>query len=177
MSSKEAEMFLDFNELINYIDDSYSLVHHNVDTGYLLSLITSYYQCYEIEKFNINEISQFTKTLMNHKGEPIVTEDNIKYIGLAIDFARSNNPRKKETYWCEFSQKYIFDNKRTEVHTIAKLAVTCISKDYLKSIDLYDERAYNYYLSNKCSNVLGDLDYGKMDSLEEEVLKYKAINE
>lgn len=149
---KQIQMYLDFREFLKYLD---SHVNSNVDIGYyLLEFLNVYYKGKEIENFDANEIYQLMNTLKNYQGENIVTENRIKYVSLAIDFARSNNLNKRENRLCKFSQEYSWHDDETTIDVITKLEVNCISKKYLESIDLYDEQSYRNYLCEKCDNIL-----------------------
>jgi hypothetical protein len=172
MKSKEIQMRIDFENFSDYLDNYSSILD---GTKPLSNFINSYYKNTEVQNFNSEKLSKFAKELLDYQGNPIVNDDNIKCLGLARDFALSNDPQKRQTYLCTVEQKMLFDNE-DEITVIAKVKVTGISDNYLKLVGLYEEENYKYYLADKSSAIVNNRLYKtQVDSQEDQLIQYKVI--
>lgn len=148
---QEVEMRIDFEKFSDYLDKYYSILQ---GTKPLFNFINSYYKHTMMENFNAKKLSEFAQKLLDYQGNPIVHEDNIKCLSLARDFALSTDPKKRQTYLCTVEYKRIPFDDEDEMTVIAKVKVTAISDNYLKSVGLYVKEDYEYYLADRSSEVV-----------------------
>ncbi|GEM_PF-1980271 len=158
----------------NYAPERYSKT--------LYSYLTHYYSYSELllKQFDINEISELVKPLLNKKGEPMFTQQEIETFHDAIKFAFSNDPKKVVNYLCTIEYHFPKKNSNEEVKITCTLKVKCISNEYLKLSedngeyyqyinDIVEKLLYEHYLD---PNLLDPENYWHFQDLD-----YKLLDE
>ncbi|RCJ24601.1 hypothetical protein A6S26_18890 [Nostoc sp. ATCC 43529] len=173
MALDDVQMDIDFKEFSDYLDNYSSILD---GTKPLSSFIDIYYGFNKIQNFNAQHLAKFAKTLLDYQGNLIVKKDNIKCLSLARDFALSTDPNKRQTYLCTVEQKKTFFDNEDEITVIAKVKVTCISDNYLKSVGLYEEQDYKEYLADQSSEVLYDkFCKAELETESDRLIQYELI--